>query len=59
MKWKTFLQIVLLLLIAGGIFYCIYPKYYFKQSTGIGVWRSNKTTGQVEVRKSTGWKTLK
>lgn len=45
MKWKTFFQIVLLLLIAGVIFYFVHPKYYFK--TNGGLLRGNKITGKV------------
>jgi len=44
MKWKTFFQIAVLLLIAGTIFYFVYPKYQFLMK---GVIRGNKITGEV------------
>ena len=51
MKWKLFLQIVLLLLIAGVIFYIVCPKYHFSE-TGRG--RGNKITGEIARRTSSG-----
>ncbi len=42
MKWKTFWQIVLLMIIAGAIIYIISPKYYFKTPI-----KGNKITGKV------------
>ena len=39
----------LMLIIAGAVFYVVYPKYYFDNS-GPGVWtRGNKMTGKIEV----------
>jgi len=51
MKWKTFFQIVLLLIITGIIFYILYPKYeFFRIDKGdkIIYFRQNKFNGLVE-----------
>lgn len=46
MKRQTFLQVVLLLILAGVIFYIVFPKYEFKYETDTGMLsRSNKITG--------------
>ena len=47
MKWKKFGQIVLLLIIAGVIFYLVCPKYhFFRWSLGRG-YKGNRITGRV------------
>ncbi len=50
MKWKTFFQIVLILLILAGLFYIVCPKYgVYSILQGGGLQRYNKMTGKVEV----------
>ena len=44
MKWKTFFQIVLLIIIVGAIIYLVSPKYYFNEMTGL-ISKGNKITG--------------
>ena len=49
MKWKTFGQIVLLLVIAGVIFYIVIPKYtFFRPNYGGYIIKTNKFTGSIE-----------
>ncbi len=38
----------LIFMIAGVIFYAVYPKYYFGGPKGVIWYRANKITGQVE-----------
>ncbi len=67
MKWKTFWQIVLLMIIAGAIVYIASPKYYFGLRDTVV--RCNKITGKVmgfttgiedgKQVKPRGWKLLK
>ncbi len=50
---ERFLDVVkwgLILVIAGAVFYLVYPKYYFTDGKGphIPGFRCNKMTGQVE-----------
>ncbi|MBU0569040.1 flagellar basal body-associated FliL family protein [bacterium] len=52
MKWKTFLQIVLLMIVAAVIFYVVYPKYYWKTT----LVRGNKITGRVECFVDGKWR---
>lgn len=60
MKWRLFFQIVILLLIAGIIFYFVCPKYYFFIREGVGgIRRGNKITGEVMVHTHRGWIELK
>lgn len=44
-KWKIFWQIALLMIIAGIIFYLVYPKYEFRIKNEIS--RHNKITGKI------------
>ena len=47
MKWKTFYQIICLLVIAGIVFYIFVPKYKYKIEY-LRAWRVNIYTGAVE-----------
>ncbi|MBA7496699.1 hypothetical protein ES702_07308 [subsurface metagenome] len=38
----------LILIIAGAVFYVVYPKYYFNNYKGLWT-RGNKMTGKIEV----------
>ena len=44
MKWKTFFQIMLLMIFGAILFYIVFPKYHSD-----GVWRHNKITGKSNV----------
>lgn len=44
MKWG------LILLIAGAVFYVVYPKYHFGGPQGTPMFRCNKITGLIEIR---------
>ncbi len=46
MKWKTFWQVVLLMIIAGAIIYSISPRYHFSDYNGIFI-KADKITGKV------------
>jgi len=65
MKWNTFWQIALLLIIAGIIFYIVLPKYYFfhipddKAKDETNFFRCNTITGGVEITSyfaTSGWR---
>ena len=58
MKWKTFFQVTILIVITAAIFYVVCPKYYFYAKEGSGI-RANHITGKVELYSSDHWKTLK
>lgn len=47
MKWKTFWQIILLMIIARAIIYSISPKYYYGRYEPT-LYRANRVTGKVE-----------
>lgn len=53
MKWKTFLQIVLLIVIIGISLYFVLPKYEFyqriNQDNELCIYHFNKITGVAEV----------
>lgn len=49
MKWKTFWQIVLLMIIAGALSYLVLPKYHFSSTGYKGVGKFNKVTGEFMV----------
>ena len=57
MKGRTFIQIVLLLIITAIIFYIVCPKYYFFVKEG--VFRGNKITGKIMWYQKGEWKELK
>lgn len=50
MKWKTFLQIILLIIFAAVVFYIVYPKWYFSTYS-----KGNKITGRVEDLRWSRW----
>lgn len=60
MKWKTFFQIVLLMIVAGVIFYIVYPKYEFFHKPDdarkdlTNYYRCNKITGTQQVSATAG-----
>jgi hypothetical protein len=60
MKWKIFVQIIMLLIITASIFYTVYPKYTFfyklddKIKDSTNYYRCNKITGIVEFTPANG-----
>lgn len=54
MKLKTFLQILILIILVGAIFYVVYPKFdfFYKSDDGYkaltNYYRVNKVTGKVQ-----------
>ena len=48
MKWKTFFQIILLIVVAALAFYIVCPKYHFI-SHNEGVAKGNIITGEVQL----------
>lgn len=53
MKWKTFFQIVLLIIVVAAIFYGVYPKYRFGRIEP--TYRTNNITGQIDYRLKNQW----
>ena len=50
---ERFLDVIkwsLILVIAGAVFYVVYPKYHFGGPQGILMFRGNKITGLIEFR---------
>jgi len=64
MKFKLFIQIILLSVIAGAVIFLTLPRYHFMLKDEY-VFRANKITGKVEVyplslsQGYTNWITLK
>ena len=56
---ERFLDIIkwgVILIIAGAVFYMVYPKYYFSGSQDFMFFRGNKITGHVDVwNDEKGW----
>lgn len=52
MKWKTFFQIILLIIFAAVVFYIVFPKFYFHPTAPI---RANKMTGKMERYENYKW----
>jgi hypothetical protein len=53
MKWKTFFQIILLIIFAAVVFYILFPKFYFYPTRSS--LRANKITGKVEYCENYKW----
>lgn len=49
MKWKIFLQIILLIVITGVVFYNVCPKYDYIDDQTPDLVRFNRITGNLEV----------
>lgn len=53
MKWKTFFQVVLLIIIAAAVFYTVYPKYRFGRIEP--TYRTNNISGEIEFWLKNRW----
>ncbi|MBA7620796.1 hypothetical protein ES703_28151 [subsurface metagenome] len=56
MKWRTFFQIILLIIFAAVVFYIAFPKFYFYPTAP--TLRANKITGKIELYENYEWRDL-